>query len=131
MIQMKRSDQYAIHLLFPKAAVTSLLEAFCAALADRQSKRPIPIEFDRGVVKRKRFDTMVPRGLVIEKAEHEMIVENDETVFLRLDQDTLAYGRDKFEECLQDEQFSPAELCELQAGDRPERNDLYCIVTGV
>ena len=126
-IQMKRSDQYAVHLLFHREAVTSLLEAFRAALAG--GCELVPIEFDRGVVKRKRFDKLVPRRLVIEKAvEDEAIVEDDETVFLRLDEDTLTYGTTKFEECLRDGTFSPAELCELQAGDRPEPNDLYCIV---
>jgi hypothetical protein len=127
VIQMKRSDRYAIHLLFPMAAVTTLLEAFRAACAGEE--RPIPIEFDRGVVKRKRFDTLVPRDLVIEKSEDEIIVESNGTVFLRLDQDTLTYGSGKLEECLRDGHFSPAELCELQAGDRPEPNDFYCIVT--
>jgi hypothetical protein len=129
MIQMKRPDQYAIHLLFPMAAVTSLLEAFRAALAGEQ--RPIPIEFDRGVVKRMRFDTLVPRNLVIEKVEDEMIVENGETIFLRLDQDTLIYGLNKLEECVRAGKFLPAELGELRAGDRHEPNDIYCILTGV
>ena len=128
-IQMKRSDRYAVHLLFPVEAVPALLEGFRAALAG--DSRPLPVQFDRGVVKRKRFDRLEPRQLIVEKAaENEAIVEDGETVFLRLDADTLVYGATKLEECLQDGQFSPAELCELQAGDRPEPNDLYCIVAG-
>lgn len=127
-IQMKRSDRYAVHLLFPMAEVPSLLEAFRLALAG--APNPVPIQFDRGVVKRKRFDTLEPRHLMIEEADDESITDDGETVFLRLDEDTLAYGTTKFEECLRDGHFSPAELCELQAGDRPEPNDLYCIVEG-
>lgn len=126
-IQMKRSDRYAVHLRFPVTAVPSLLEAFRAALAGGQ--KPVPVQFDRGVVKRRRFDKLEPRRLVIEKtADEETIVEDGEIVFLRLDEDTLSYGASKFEECLQNGHFSPAELCELQAGDRPEPNDLYCII---
>lgn len=110
------------------AAVASLLESFRAACAGEA--RPIPIEFDRGVVKRKRFVTLVSRALVIETSEDERIVENDETVVLRLDQDTLEHGRSKLEECLQAGHFSPAELCLLRAGDRRELDHLYCILTG-
>jgi hypothetical protein len=128
MIRMKRVDRRAIHLLFPMAAVTPLLEAFRAALAGEP--RPIPIEFDRGVVKRKRFDTFVPRALVIEAAEDGRIVEDGETVFLRLDQDDLAYGADRLAACGRDGVFSPAELCKLQPGDRPESSDLYCMLAG-
>ena len=97
--------------------------------ADSRSKNSIAIQFDRGVMKRKKVSKLDVRNLVILLGQSDTIEEAGDKVKLMLEQDTIAYAIGKFRECLETNKFEPAELCELSiVGGRDSDNDLYCIL---
>lgn len=126
-IRLKRSDRLAIHLEFDYDGAHALLKSLQAAAAGGEAC--VPIQFDRGVTKKKRYLTTKDRIMTITQSEENAIEEHGEKVKLSLERDTLEYAVARFQRCLETREFDPPELCELSVvGSRDTDNDLYCVL---
>lgn len=130
-IRLCRSDRYAVHLVFGRSDVDTLIDAFRSATSGQSTQ--VAIEYDPGTIREKRYNELLlgELSLAAVAEEQEEEVQGDlkaHLLVLRLHTDTLEYGLGKLRECKRTGSFEPAELCELRVGKRRDANELYCII---
>lgn len=123
MIQLRRSDNMSVFLIFDKDGLTNLIDAMKASESAAASS--IQATVDMSVVTLKRKSPTVETTLVIQRGKETQLARAEEAVVWTITDEDRESVISRFEQCAAENVFHPAELISVQVPKNRRLDDLY------
>lgn len=131
MIKIFRQTSRAIYMEFDEEGNNNLIKMFCQI---REGKEfALDVEFDMAVVKMRKTQEQASIVNVVNDSEVDgsIIYVKDGKIMWRIDDEYVDIGLQRFQECKEHGNFSPAEFMYIQVSKNKDLDYMYCdLVSG-